>query len=303
MRLTERIARRFDEGDFMLMMGNDKHKQKTIVAQMKVCKRNIGVQVDSGSYVNAISADMVGDDGLLPCDRGLSSWTEHNSNTIRKKAIDDYKCKKNDKQYSLECVIIKEKYLPILGRHACEFMNLITANYENIASINYDNVCHVSVSQHDAVLNDSGVGSLPGNVHLTVDENAIPVAIAKCISPKNLKPRVKKKLDEMVKMSIIAKVDVPTDWTSRMVVSVQKNVDRICVDPQALNAALKRELYPLSVIDDILPELNKARIFSKFDLRNGYWHCVLDEESSYLTTFQTDYGRYRLEQTAVWVSS
>ena len=43
----------------------------------------------------------------------------------------------------------------------------------------------------------------------------------------------------------------------------------ICIDPQALNAALKCELYPLPLIDDILPELNKARIFSKFDLRNA----------------------------------
>ena len=30
----------------------------------------------------------------------------------------------------------------------------------------------------------------------------------------------------------------------------------------------------------------------KIDLRNGYWHCVLDEETSYPTTFQTLWGRY-----------
>ena len=46
-------------------------------------------------------------------------------------------------------------------------------------------------------------------------------------------------------------------------------------------------------MDNILPELSNAKVFSKFDLRNGYWHCILDEESSYLTTFQTLWGRYR----------
>ena len=82
-----------------------------------------------------------------------------------------------------------------------------------------------------------------------------------------------------------------------MVASIKKNGDiRICIDPQALNAALKRELHPLPVIDDILPELSKARIFSKFDFRNGYWQCELDSESSMLTTFQTPFGRYRWER-------
>ena len=34
-------------------------------------------------------------------------------------------------------------------------------------------------------------------------------------------------------------------------------------------------------------------MFSTVDLRSGFWHCVLDEESSLLTTFGTPYGRFR----------
>ena len=34
-------------------------------------------------------------------------------------------------------------------------------------------------------------------------------------------------------------------------------------------------------------------MFSTVDLRSGYWHCVLDHESSLLTTFSTPFGRYR----------
>ena len=43
----------------------------------------------------------------------------------------------------------------------------------------------------------------------------------------------------------------------------------------------------------MLPELAQAKVFSTVDLKAGYWHCVLDEESSLLTTFSTPYGRYR----------
>ena len=34
-------------------------------------------------------------------------------------------------------------------------------------------------------------------------------------------------------------------------------------------------------------------MFSVCDVKNGLWHLVLDEESSYLTTFGTPLGRYR----------
>ena len=50
-----------------------------------------------------------------------------------------------------------------------------------------------------------------------------------------------------------------------------------------------------SITYDILPwpELSNAKVFFKFDPRNGYWHWVLDEESSYPITLQTTWGRYR----------
>ena len=68
---------------------------------------------------------------------------------------------------------------------------------------------------------------------------------------------------------------------------------RVCIDPQHLNQALKRRHYPLPVIEDILPELSKARVFTKADLKDGFLQIQLDDTSSKLTTFQTAWGRYR----------
>jgi len=68
---------------------------------------------------------------------------------------------------------------------------------------------------------------------------------------------------------------------------------RICIDPQPLNVALKREHYRLTVLDDILPELRKAQVFSKVDVKHAFWHVKLDDKSSKLTTMITPYGRYR----------
>ena len=89
-------------------------------------------------------------------------------------------------------------------------------------------------------------------------------------------------------------MDEPTPWVSSVVLATKKSgALRICIDLRLLNQALKRETFQLPVLDDLLPELSQAKMFSTVDLTAGYWHCVLDDESSLLTTFATPFGRYR----------
>ena len=89
-------------------------------------------------------------------------------------------------------------------------------------------------------------------------------------------------------------VEKPTEWVSQFVVCRKKSGKlRVCIDPKPLNKALKREHYHLQVLDDVLPCLNKAKEFTKLDLASAFWHIQLDEESSFLTTFNTPFGRYR----------
>ena len=47
------------------------------------------------------------------------------------------------------------------------------------------------------------------------------------------------------------------------------------------------------MLDELWPKLARAKVFSVCDVKNGYWHVQLDEESSLLTTFATPTGRYR----------
>ena len=236
--------------------------------------------------INVIPRSIVTDVELQPCGTTLKTWDASAIKPIGKCRL-PVRNTKTRKKYSVEFIVVEQDYTPLLGKTTSEGMGYITVHYENISAVSD------IPAKYDEVFKEE-VGNLPGEVHLTIDQNAAPHAIASCRVPVHLKKKVEKKLKEMTEMNIVEKVDKPTEWVSRMVTSLKKNGDiRVCIDPQALNKALKREMHPLPIIEDILPELSEAKIFSKFDLRNGYWHCNLDEESSNLTTFQTPFGRYK----------
>ena len=65
---------------------------------------------------------------------------------------------------------------------------------------------------------------------------------------------------------------------------------------------LKRCHYPIPTIEEVLPGLAKAKLFSKVDCKNGYWQVKLDEESSMLTVFNTPFGRYKWNRMPFGIS-
>ena len=70
---------------------------------------------------------------------------------------------------------------------------------------------------------------------------------------------------------------------------------RLCIDMRMPNRAIQRERHPTPTIDDLVDALNGATVFSKLDLRSGYYHqFVPAKQSRYITTFVTheDLRRY-----------
>ena len=130
--------------------------------------------------------------------------------------------------------------------------------------------------------------------HITLDPEVLPVVHAPRKVPIELKDKLEAELGEMESQNIIARVTKPTDWVNSLVVREKENGRlRLCLDPKDLNKAIKREHHPIPTLEEITPNLTGAKLFSKLDARNGYWNIKLDEESSYLTTFNTPFGRFR----------
>ena len=49
----------------------------------------------------------------------------------------------------------------------------------------------------------------------------------------------------------------------------------------------------LPTIDDVYSDIRDGKLYTKLDLKDGYWQVPLSKESSSLTKFQTHVGRFR----------
>ena len=70
----------------------------------------------------------------------------------------------------------------------------------------------------------------------------------------------------------------------------------VCLDPKDLNAAIKRTYHRTPTVEEISHRLEGAQIFSKLDVKSGYWAIGLDQESSSFTSFNAPSGRYRFKR-------
>ena len=149
-----------------------------------------------------------------------------------------------------------------------------------------------------------GLGCLSGDYHIQIDKNIKPVIHAPRKVPVAIRDTLRDELTRMVGDGIIEPVNEPTPWVSSMVVATKKNgALRVCLDPRDLNQAIQRSHYPLPTLEDVATRLTDARVFSVLDAKSGFWQIKLDEESSYLTTFNTPFGRFRWKRCPFGISS
>ena len=111
---------------------------------------------------------------------------------------------------------------------------------------------------------EGDLGTLPGAQRLEVDPGVSPNIAPSRQVPLALKTQARTR--EAHKIRRTAPMDAPTDWVTNVVIATKPSGDlRICIDQKVLNKALKRERYPIPVIEDVLPQLSKARVFTKIE--------------------------------------
>jgi hypothetical protein len=59
-----------------------------------------------------------------------------------------------------------------------------------------------------------------------------------------------------------------------------------------LNDVLEWIRYPILNRNDLVSLLSDALVFSKFDIKSGFWQVQIDDRDRYKTTFTTPFGHY-----------
>ena len=257
---------------------------------------NIRFKIDTGAQANILPLNLfkkkIDKPHLLePSTHKLISYTgQHLKTTGKIKLHSRYR----DQEQDMIFHVVDTDSQPILGLQACMDLHLVRL----LLSIEEQQRASLTA---DAVRKEykhlfEGMGDI-GEAKIQLKDDANPVIDAPRRVPLALRDRLKKELERMEKQEVIEKVTEPTDWVNSLVVVEKPNGKlRICLDPRNLNKAVRRPHYTMPTLDDAVSKMAGARYFSKLDARSGYWQIRLEEKSSYYTTFNSPFGRYRFKR-------
>ncbi|XP_014222790.1 uncharacterized protein LOC106649699 [Trichogramma pretiosum] len=124
-------------------------------------------------------------------------------------------------------------------------------------------------------------------------------------SPRRLsyveKEQVSKILDGWMESGVIR--PSKSEYASPIVLIRKKNGEiRLCVDYQVLNGYILRDNNPLPLIEDQLDALEGKTYFSVLDLKNGFHHIRVAEDSIKFTAFVTPHGEFEYYKGVFWAS-
>ncbi|KAG8499093.1 hypothetical protein CXB51_005493 [Gossypium anomalum] len=118
-----------------------------------------------------------------------------------------------------------------------------------------------------------------------------PISIAPYrMAPTELK-ELKSQLQELIDRGFARPSCSP--WGAPVLFVKKKDgTMRMCIDYRQLNKVTIKNKYPLPWIDDLFDQLKGATMFSKIDLRSGYYQLRVKDSDVPKTAFRIRYGHY-----------
>lgn len=259
----------------------------------------IKFKLDTGSEVNVIPLNV-----YKTFDISCNTVSSVNNNVkleayggfmIQPLAKMKLKCTVGNVSADLEFVIVDNNAMPILGLIGCMQLNLIYKNDYNI--VNEINIYNKTQFIANNKMVFEGVGCFPDTYRIKIDKNVEGIIKPPRRLPQTMMNKLKTELDTLTKNKIIDKVNEPKEWASNLVI-IQKNDGniRICLDPNELNKAIKRDYHLIPKFENVRDKLLNKKFYTVLDIKQGFWHIKLDAESSDLCCFSTPFGYYRFNR-------
>ena len=179
----------------------------------------------------------------------------------------------------------------VVGNRSCMEIKVTPTSTANVDNLDAD--VKALLKEYEDVF--TGLGKMPGELHIDVDPSVPSVVHAPRSVAHTLKDPLKKELDRLEEMKVIERISHPTDWVNSLVVVKKPNGKeiRVCLDPNDLNRAIRRPHHIAPTGRQIADKLAGEALFTVFDLKQAYHQVELDDESADRCAFNTPYGRYR----------
>jgi hypothetical protein len=254
----------------------------------------IDMEVDSGSDITAVTKSVYersfSDHALSTVNQNISNFDGTPITHVLGKFTSVIRFA--NRRYTVPIYVVPNHCSSILGKNAIQGLALIIDGLStNVRTTRqtYD----MLLARYPALTAD-GIGTFPNFQHsITLSADAKPRAAKLRPVPLSRREGVKKEIERMVEDGIWEKVTKST-WVHNMVSVVKPNGQiRITSDLAALNKFVVPERFPLPCAKDLFLELSGATIYSKLDLKKGYFHVPLDPESRSLTATVTCSGIYQ----------
>ena len=100
-------------------------------------------------------------------------------------------------------------------------------------------------------------------------------------TPRRLAPVINEKVNDIIKVWLSKKIikESISEYASPIILTKIKNGDR------RLNKKIVRDRSSLPLIEDLLDKLQEPKIFSTLDLKDGFFHVPIEEDSTKYMAF------------------
>ena len=300
---------RVSSHDFYVYNAGSTDGQNTV--ELGIEDKLVNVVIDSGASFNLMSEETFsfiarGNARLFECNKRVYAYASVEPLQLKGKYSFNVRVTQTHKSLNTEFYVMCGKVVTLLGRKGSELLGIlrvgVSVNSCNVKSDDMETVA--SPIDRKALLKTKfpkvfqGLGKLKKyQLKLHIDRNVQPFALPVRRIPFSRSAKVTEKLEELLELDVIEKVEGPTSWVNPLVVVEKPNGDiRICLDMRQANQAIVREKHLVPTVEETLQEVSYAKFFSKLDLNLAFHQTELHPDSRDITTFAAPDGLCRYKR-------
>ena len=294
-----KVPQAFNNKELILEGANNNHVKKLMFPRLLVVPKNGQVPVtifNVSDYDVKINANVV-----------VALAYTVNKDTLPESTSEQYNSHSIDSAYHEEGRIENEMCEPVKRKLVYDEVLAVTKSNDDSAAFNELisslDLDHLTASEKFEITNllhnhkkaisiNKEIGRVNICPHKIDTQNNAPVNTPQWRIPNRAKQLIEEHVQEMLKEGIVEPCRSP--WNSPVLLVKKKDDSfRFCVDYRKLNQCIRRDIYPIPRITEVLENLQGASVFTTLDMKSGFHQIELDEDSRDCTAFRTNSGSYR----------